>query len=247
MWLDSVFGQHGDRRTKPLRSLTISTGSYNRSCCLFIEPKEEDTTMAWQRDTHHGIDNIRLMHGNGDETFALGVLDPGRESIRLALEAPDYKRPRTTNEARAIARVCHYASFAVPIAVTQMLGPQNVPKCQVRRAYSKAPWSESKEEAIRFGRLRDQYFRLQEHDPGCMHGEIAHGVDSAIARRNGIPVEGFLITLRDPEDVLAELAVRTTERDNLQQQLTNVQQQLVVAAQPLAQQVAAQTQNLQDQ
>ena len=77
--------------------------------------------MALFRNPRNLPENCRMIREDDGGTFVLGIQDPGTESLRLALECPDYKNPRNPREARAVARVCQFGKFQTPIGVVTML------------------------------------------------------------------------------------------------------------------------------
>ena len=82
--------------------------------------------MAYQRNIQALPDNCRFMRKDSEEEFTLVVMEPSTNDIGLALEAPDYRNPRNVNDARAIAIMCQYGKFAIPMAVDPLQTPVQI-------------------------------------------------------------------------------------------------------------------------
>ena len=73
----------------------------------------------------------------------------------------------------------------------------------------KVPFSENRLRANTYAIARNQHYGIAAGAPGLMQGVMAHAIDSAIANNTGVHTRGWLVTLRDLEDIQADL-------DNLQ-------------------------------
>ena len=149
------------------------------------------------------------------EVFAAAVMDPSTENIRLGLECPDPNNPRNRREATAVAVMCQFAGLEVPDAALAQCNNRQ-PPCPYRRLYTKAPWSENKTKANNYAVARDRHYGLIAGAPGSMQGVMAHATDSAIANLAGLHTRGYLVTLRDPEDIQTDLDALQARFDALQ-------------------------------
>ena len=165
---------------------------------------------------------FRITMEDQREVFCAGVMDPGTENIRLGLECPDPNNPRNRREAQAVAVMCQYGGLEVPQAAITMCNNRQTP-CPYRRLYTKALMSENKTKANNYAISRDLHYGIAPGAPGHMQGVMAHAVDSAIANSVNIATRGWLVTLRDPEDIQADLDALQARFDALQTQFDALQ------------------------
>lgn len=183
---------------------------------------------------------FRITMEDQRDVFVAGVMDPGTENIRLAVECPDPHNPRNTREAQAVAIMCQYGGLEVPPNAIRRCNNRQ-PPCPYRRLYTKAPMSENKTKANNYAIARDLHYGIAPGAPGHMQGVMAHAVDSAIANSVNISTRGWLVTVRDPEDIQADLDALQTRFNALQAQFDALQTRHDASQRNVRQQIDAAT------
>jgi len=120
-------------------------------------------------------------HGAPD-CFGIGFLHFDDETVGTILNCSDFEKPKTAEEAVAVAKMCMYGGLVIPQAVYELAGEVDFTPKYV---FSPMPFTENKKHCVAYAKARDdKYKKGFDQTAHKSLGGVADSHDVALNRAN---------------------------------------------------------------